>query len=107
MPLSDNKALLTKRQRLDAIAQKPLEPIEFCQRWVRFPAPGERGYQSACVRELAKVCGVTERTVERWGTNFERRPETILTLLRNVDLRRQMTPYFERHLAVYLREIRD
>lgn len=111
MPLQRNAAntnlqsrdAISWRQQLDAIAETPLEPQEFCRRWVKKPAPGERGYQAACIRELARVCGVCERTVERWGPRFERRPEHVLVLLRMADLLRQVLP----HLGQQLGNIRE
>lgn len=115
MPLQRNAAntnlqsrdAVTWQQQLDAIAEMPLEPQEFCRRWVNKPAPGERGYRAACIRELARACGISERTVDGWGPNFERRPEHILVLLRTVDLLRQMLPHFEQHLGQQFSKIRE
>lgn len=89
--------LTTEKQRQIAqLAETPLEPLEFCQRWVKCPAPGERGYQAACVRELARACGISKLTVKGWGQNFQKRPSQIPNMLRVVDMLRQILPHFER-----------
>ncbi len=84
-----------QQSRLEEIAGTPLEPMEFCQRWVKSPTSGERGYHAACVRELAKACGISELTVKGWGQNFQKYPSHIPTMLRTVDLLRQMLLHFD------------
>jgi hypothetical protein len=83
------------RERFNAIKKTPLEPQEFCRRWIQSPAPDEYGYYSACVRELAKVCEISERTVQGWGKNFSKRPVYVLAMLRKEDLICQMRRLFD------------
>lgn len=85
-----------QQSRLEEIAGTPLEPAEFCHRWVVSPAAGERGYQAACIRELASVCGLSRRTVKAWGADFQKRPSNIPTMLRVVDMLRQILPYLDK-----------
>jgi hypothetical protein len=80
-------------QRIDALSRIPLEPSDYCAKWV--PAfhgknPGERGYRAACLRELARVSGFQESTINNWGTHFEKRPDHFLYLLRWVDIVNQV-----------------
>lgn len=49
---------------------------------MRSPCPGERGYYKACVALLAKVTGLSGRTIEGWGTDFSNRPESVTVTLR-------------------------
>ena len=79
-----------RSRRLDELRGKPLEPADFCARWITSIDPNDRGYYSACVRELAKATGLSERTVNGWGADFAKRPKYIIILLRKEDLIRQM-----------------
>lgn len=79
-----------RNRRLNELLEKPLEPKEFCARWVRSVAPEDRGYYSACVRELARVTEYSERTIQGWGPDFAKRPKIVVILLRKEDLIRQM-----------------
>lgn len=63
---------------------QPLEPIEYCQRWVVHPLH-ERGYKQACDRALAEACGIWPTEVHLWGRNYSKRPEYIPYLLRLAD----------------------
>ena len=75
-----------------------MEPLEYCDRWVEKYtniAPGERGYRAACIRELAKATGLKERSIDNnWGEDFKKRPEWVLTGLRNADLVNQAREIF-------------
>lgn len=79
-----------RSQRLDRLLAKPMEPEDFCSRWVTSITPDEWGYYSTCVRELSKATGISERTVQGWGPTFSKRPKYVLTILRKEDLIRQM-----------------
>lgn len=62
-----------------------MEPNEYCRRWVTHIQPGERGYRAACIRALERATfGVYKfDTIDRnWGSEFERRPDAALELLR-------------------------
>lgn len=78
-----------QHHRIDELKAIPLEPIDFCKKWLDFP-PEERGFYTRCVRELARVTGLTERAIHGWGPEFRGRPEYILKLLRKEDLLRQI-----------------
>ena len=68
----------------------PLEPQEYCRKWVPIyqgKKPGERGYRAACVRELAKVSGVKESTIDiNWGSDFSERPGYLPRMLTLADV---------------------
>ncbi|KYC40724.1 hypothetical protein WA1_24095 [Scytonema hofmannii PCC 7110] len=70
--------------RLDAIRQLPLEPMEYCRRWV-IPQPG-KNYRKVCINALAEVTGISPKTIKDWGTNFHRRPKYVTRMLRQADL---------------------
>jgi hypothetical protein len=38
-----------------------------------------------CVKLLAKATGLSERTVEGWGSDFSNRPDYVLTTLKKED----------------------
>lgn len=78
-----------RHHRIDEIRVLPLEPIEFCQRWVDRPAD-ERGYYTACVKALAQATGLSERTVQGWGKDFAKRPDYVLHILRKEDIINQI-----------------
>ena len=84
----DNKPQ-TNEYRIDALSDLPLEPLEYCQRWVEMP-PDERGYRKACVASLAEATGLSERTIGNWGQNFERRPNYVVHILRMADMLNQI-----------------
>ena len=67
-----------------------LEPNEFCQKWLEHPKPGEWGYRKACVTLLAEATGLSERTIENWGKDFDRRPDYIITILNKDDALREI-----------------
>ncbi|BDA76315.1 hypothetical protein CAL7716_104810 (plasmid) [Calothrix sp. PCC 7716] len=63
-----------------------MEPLDFCRKWIKSPLPGERGYYKVCVKLLAKATGLSERTVEGWGSDFSNRPDYVLTTLKKEDI---------------------
>lgn len=58
-----------------------LEPSEYCKRWVQ-ASSDEWGYRKACVTALAEATGLSERTINNWGSSFERHPKYVLHLLK-------------------------
>jgi hypothetical protein len=78
-----------RHHRVDEIRVLPLEPSEFCRRWVNMP-PDERGYYKACVKALAQATGLSARTVEGWGKDFAKRPDYVLNILRKEDIINQI-----------------
>ncbi len=77
------------QDRIDVLRKLPLEPSEYCKRWVEVP-PDERGYRKACVAALAQATGLSPRTINDWGPNFERRPDLILHVLTMADMLNQI-----------------
>jgi hypothetical protein len=73
----------------DVLSKQPLEPLEYCQRWVEIP-PEERGYRKACIAALAEATALSPRTINDWGANFERRPDHVLHVLRMADMLNQI-----------------
>jgi hypothetical protein len=73
----------------DVLSRQPLEPLEYCQRWVEIP-PEERGYRKACIAALAEATALSPRTINDWGANFERRPDHVLHVLRMADMLNQI-----------------
>ncbi len=67
----------------------PLEPQEYCDRWVSAPK-NERGYYKACVAELARATALSRRTIEGWGPNFEKCPDSAKVTLRYKDMLNQI-----------------
>jgi hypothetical protein len=84
----DSDALSTQ-YRIDVLSRLPLEPLEYCQRWLEVP-PDERGYRKACIAALAEATGLSPRTINDWGPNFERRPDNVLHVLRMADMLNQI-----------------
>ncbi len=74
-------------QRIEAFRQLPLEPMDYCTRWVA--AHPNKGYRKSCINSLSKVTGLSTQTVKNWGTNFTRRPQHLPHLLRQLDLLNQ------------------
>jgi hypothetical protein len=79
------------KHRIDILCQLPLEPIEYCRRWV-IQEPG-RNYRKACINALAKlsegiaqVTGTSPKTVKDWGRDFRCRPKYVTRILRQADL---------------------
>jgi hypothetical protein len=74
-------------QRIQRISQLPLEPIDYCHRWVE--QNPVKGYRKSCINALARATGLSPETIKDWGKNFTRRPQYIPYLLRQVDLLNQ------------------
>jgi hypothetical protein len=72
------------KHRIDILRQLPLEPMEYCRRWVS-QEPG-RNYRKACINAIAQVTGTSPKTVKDWGTDFRRRPKYVTRILRQADL---------------------
>ncbi|MBN8560110.1 MAG: hypothetical protein J0L70_06275 [Leptolyngbya sp. UWPOB_LEPTO1] len=82
--VKQNLSVLTT---ISVLRQCPLEPSQYCERWVTIdPA---QSYRKACVRALAQATKLSPGTIENWGPNFQRRPKAVLYLLRQVDLLNQ------------------
>ncbi len=75
------------QHRIDILRQLPLEPMEYCRRWVS-REPG-RNYRKACINAIAQVTGTSPKTVKDWGTDFRRRPKYVTRILRQADLLNQ------------------
>lgn len=75
---------LLDRHVIDTLCQLPMEPSEYCRRWVR-SGPG-KGYRKVCINALAEATGLSPKTIKDWGPNFTKRPRYVLRLLRQADL---------------------
>ncbi|MEO1433204.1 MAG: hypothetical protein AAFS12_15415 [Cyanobacteria bacterium J06632_19] len=61
-----------------------MEPLEYCEKYVQNPKPGERGYRAACVRILTEATfgAYSHQTIDKnWGGQFERRPDAVVRIL--------------------------
>ncbi|MGH2414114.1 MAG: hypothetical protein ACRDEA_10565 [Microcystaceae cyanobacterium] len=68
---------------------KPLEPKEFCERWVPKKLgkhPHQYGYRKACCQMLAELTDHQESTVNSWLSRSNKVPVVIKRYLRAVDL---------------------
>ncbi len=73
--------------RIDYLLGQPLEPSEYCRRWVQ--QDFSRGYRKTCVNVLAAATGLSPNTIKDWGSDFSRRPQYVPLLLRRADLLNQ------------------
>jgi len=74
-------------KRIEAFCKIPLEPMDYCRRWVK--ADPNKGYRKSCINSLVKATGLSSQTIKNWGTNFTRRPQNLPHLLRQLDLLNQ------------------
>ncbi|WP_449416068.1 hypothetical protein [Phormidium nigroviride] len=80
-------------QRIETIRRKPLEPQDYCAKWIPKyygKQPGEWGYRAACVREIQRVTELDDRTIENWGRDFAKCPKYVHVMLRMADIINQM-----------------
>lgn len=81
-----NCSSLAKEDRSGELRRINLEPKDFCIKWVKTHKPQDWGYYKACVRELASVTGLSPRTIESWGPDFGKRPDSVLVTLHKEDI---------------------
>lgn len=86
--METGKVFRDHQSLIDQLRHIPLEPMEYCQRWVK-PDPN-RNYRKACIHAIAEATGLSTQTVKDWGKNFYRRPRYVLRLLRYADLINQL-----------------
>ncbi len=75
------REMVSKKQYLH---QRPMKPSEYCQAWITKITgiqPDEKGYKSACVKELMRVTGAAESTVWGWGDTFDDCPSYVKFIL--------------------------
>lgn len=82
------------KHRIDIIRQLPLEPMEYCRRWVTHEP--ERSYRKTCINAIAKVTGTSRKTVKDWGKDFLYRPKYVTHILRQADLINQFKQLVDR-----------
>lgn len=60
-----------------------MEPLEYCRLYIRSVKPEDEGYRDACVEALVEATfGVySKRSISRWGTQFEHRPDAVLKII--------------------------
>lgn len=73
--------------RIEALRKLPLEPSEYCRRWVS--QDDNRGYRKVCINVIAAATGLSPSTVKDWGPDFIRCPRYVPYLLRQADLLNQ------------------
>ncbi|MBD1890504.1 hypothetical protein [Coleofasciculus sp. FACHB-SPT9] len=73
--------------RIDSIRQLPLEPMEYCRRWVT--QESGLNYRKVCINAIADITGASPKTVKDWGPDFQRRPKYVTRILRQADLLNQ------------------
>lgn len=69
----------------DRLKKIPLEPLDFCKKWSK-ATYGEYGSRKAYITLLSQVTGLSERSIERWGSDFSQRPDYVLAILRREDM---------------------
>ncbi|HEY9644694.1 MAG TPA: hypothetical protein V6C57_29630 [Coleofasciculaceae cyanobacterium] len=76
------------RDRIIAIIDQPLEPVEFCEKWVKTPLHSQaRDYKKACERAIADALGfMSPGDVSMWGKDWQKRPDYVPQLLRLADI---------------------
>ena len=84
--------------RIDQLRKLPLEPAEYCQRWVKL-VPG-KSYWKLCINALSEVTSLSPGTIRNWGRNFERRPQHVPYVLRQADLLNQIRELDQMHQLV-------
>jgi hypothetical protein len=75
---------------IDVIRKLPLEPLEYCNRWVKGVEPHDRGYRKACIHALSEATGLSETTIKGWGKDFADRPDYVLHTIRQADIINQV-----------------
>jgi hypothetical protein len=68
---------------------EPLEPGEFCLKWLpKFKNlyPEQYGYRKACCEFLAELTGYGTNTVNNWLTDSTKTPLLVKRYLRAIDL---------------------
>ncbi|MGG6295210.1 hypothetical protein ACQ4M4_12540 [Leptolyngbya sp. AN02str] len=92
--------------RLDQLRYLPMEPTDYCERWVT--AESGKGYLKVCINVLAEATGLSPGTIKNWGTDFHRRPQYVLRLLRQADLLNQIKALEQAgHLTISEDSLRD
>lgn len=74
------------RDRIIATIDQPLEPADFCEKWVKLPLH-QRDYRRACEEAIADALGfISFGEVSMWGKNWKKRPDYVPYLLRLADI---------------------
>lgn len=60
-----------------------MEPLEYCNLYVKNPKPEDEGYRAACIEALVEATfGVySQKSISKWGEQFERCPPAALKIL--------------------------
>ena len=74
-----------------------MDPVEFCEIYVRSKAKGSNGYFSACCQEISRVTGVSVNTVKNWGgVEFSKAPVAARRALGHYHQTQQASAAFHR-----------
>ncbi|MEP0873370.1 hypothetical protein NDA01_26780 [Trichocoleus desertorum AS-A10] len=84
LPLSRDARIQAVLSGICHTLHQPLEPVEYCQRWVFHPLHLQN-YKQACDQALAQACGLLSADVQLWGKEWRKRPGYVPYLLRLAD----------------------
>jgi hypothetical protein len=84
LPLSREARIQAVLSGICRTLHQPLEPVEYCQRWVFHPLHLQN-YKQACDQALAQACGLLPTEVQLWGKEWRKRPNYVPYLLRLAD----------------------
>nr|WP_290224108.1 hypothetical protein [Trichocoleus desertorum] len=84
LPLSRDARIQAVLSGICRTLHQPLEPAEYCQRWVFHPLHLQN-YKQACDQALAQACGLLPTEVQLWGKEWRKRPGYVPYLLRLAD----------------------
>jgi hypothetical protein len=83
---------------------KPLEPLEFCEKWVpkkKGVTPDKRSYRKACAELLAELTGYKQESVRPWLFAPDRVPALVKRYLRVVDRLWQLEDLFNKAFEIF------
>ena len=83
---------------------EPLEPLEFCEKWVpkkKGVTPDRRNYRKACAELLAELTGNKEESVRQWLFAPDRVPLLVKRYLRVVDRLWQLEELFDKAFDIF------
>ena len=69
-----------RHSSIEAFMDQAVTPQEYCSQWVpKFHdiQPGERGYRQLCIKELTRITGYSEGSIQNWGADFKNAPDVV------------------------------
>jgi hypothetical protein len=83
---------------------EPLEPLEFCKKWVpkkKGVTLDKRSYKTACAELLAELTGYKQESVRQWLFAPDRIPSLVKRYLRVVDRLWQLEELFDKASEIF------